>query len=108
MRQGGSVPFLITKMRQNSIDDVLVLDTRNHFDRPAAATADLDIDVEYALEPLCPGGDAESMAACCSAAVRPSESAPRFLPFPRLAGVTSPRQRWLGRAAQAPEHLGTA
>ena len=44
MRQGGSVPFLITKMRQNSIDDVLVLDTRNHFDRPAAATADLNID----------------------------------------------------------------
>ena len=42
-------------MSQNLVYDVLVLNTRNDLNRPAAPTADLDIDVEDALEPLSPG-----------------------------------------------------
>ena len=60
MGQGGGVLFLSLKMSQNSADglarfvgyDVLVRNTCNHFDGPAAATADLDIDVEHRLDPL--------------------------------------------------------
>ena len=55
MGQGGGTLFLIAQMSQNSIDDVLVLNTRNDLDRPAAPTADLNIDVEDTLESLCPG-----------------------------------------------------
>jgi hypothetical protein len=38
-------------MSQNCVDDVLVLNTSNDFDGAAAATADLNIDVEHTLEP---------------------------------------------------------
>lgn len=55
MGQGGGALFLVAQMSQNSADDVLVLNTSNDFDGPAAATADLNIDVEHTLEPLCPG-----------------------------------------------------
>ena len=40
---------------QDPVDDLLVLDTRNDLDRPAAPTANLDIDVEDALESRAPG-----------------------------------------------------
>ena len=55
MGQGGGTLFLITQMGQNTIDNVLVLNARNHPDRSTALTANLYIDTEYALEPLGPG-----------------------------------------------------
>ena len=55
MWQGGGVLFLRVQMSQNSIDDVLVLDTSDDSDRSAAAGADLDVYIEYALESLSPG-----------------------------------------------------
>ena len=55
MWQGGGVLFLALKMSQNSIDDVLVFDARDNSDRSTAATTNLYIDTEYALEPLGPG-----------------------------------------------------
>jgi hypothetical protein len=47
-------------MSQNSIDDVLVLDTPvrrigDDSDRSTTAAADFDVDIEHALESLSPG-----------------------------------------------------
>lgn len=42
-------------MSQDPVDDVLILNARDGFDGPSAPTANLDIDTEYALEPLNPG-----------------------------------------------------
>jgi hypothetical protein len=50
--QDGGALFPIVQMSQNSIDDVLVLDTRDDFDRSTAAAADFDVYVEYSLESL--------------------------------------------------------
>ena len=47
--------FLFAKMSQDSVDDVLVLDTCDDSDRSAAAAADFDVYVEYSLESLSPG-----------------------------------------------------
>ena len=47
--------FLFAKMSQDSIDNVLVLNTGDDFDGPTAMAANLDIDIEYALESLGPG-----------------------------------------------------
>ena len=55
MWQGRGVLFLSLKMSQNSIDDSLLLDTGDDSDRSAAAGADLDVYIEYALESLSPG-----------------------------------------------------
>ena len=55
MWQGGGVLFLSLKVSQNSIDDVLVLDTSDDSDRSAAAAADFNVDIEYSLESLGPG-----------------------------------------------------
>ena len=54
MWQGGGVLLLSLKMSQNSIDDILLLDTGDDSDRSAAAGADLDVYIEHALEPLSP------------------------------------------------------
>ena len=43
MGQDGGALFLIVQMSQNSIDDVLVLDTRDDSDRSTAAAADFDV-----------------------------------------------------------------
>ena len=53
--QGGGVLFLFLKMSQNSMDDILLLKTADDLCCPAAAGADLDVYIEYALEPLSPG-----------------------------------------------------
>jgi hypothetical protein len=53
--QGGGVLFLSLKVSQNSIDDVLVLDTSDDSDRSTTAAADFDVYVEYSLESLSPG-----------------------------------------------------
>ena len=42
--QGGNVLFPIAKMSEDSINDFLILYASNDPDRPATATADLDID----------------------------------------------------------------
>jgi len=42
-------------MSQDSIDNVLVLNTGDDFYRSTAMTANLDIDIEYSLESLGPG-----------------------------------------------------
>ena len=64
MGQGGGALFLLAKMGQNSIDDVLVLDTCNDSRRSAAPTANLDIDVEYAFKPLRPGPSSMALGRC--------------------------------------------
>ena len=51
----GGVQFLIVKMSQNSIDDVLIFNAGDDLYRSAAPTANFYIDTEYALEPLSPG-----------------------------------------------------
>ncbi len=55
VRQGGGALFLIAQMREDSVDDVLVFDTGDDPDRSTAATANLNVDIEYALESLGPG-----------------------------------------------------
>ena len=52
MGQGGGALFLLAKMGQNSIDEVLVLDTYNDSRRSTTATANFNIDIEYSLESL--------------------------------------------------------
>ena len=46
--------LLLTKMGQDLVDDVLVLDASDDFDRSAAAAADFDFCIEYSLESLSP------------------------------------------------------
>ena len=55
MGQGGGALFRLAKMGQNSIDDVLVLNTSDDSDRSVAAAADFNVDIEYSLESLGPG-----------------------------------------------------
>ena len=64
MWQGGGVLFLSLKVSQNSIDDVLVLDTSDDSDRSAAAAADFDVYIEYSLEPLSPGHGGMTLGGC--------------------------------------------
>ena len=49
--------LLFAKMRQDAIDNVLVLNTGDDFDGPTTAIANfnIDIDIEDALESLGPG-----------------------------------------------------
>jgi len=91
-------------MSQCSVDDVLLLDATvrrsdGDFDRPTAATAYLDVDIEHALESLLPRVWAQVTAAWHSAGVLTTAFVPVLSALPRLAGVTSKRQRWLGDRA---------
>ena len=57
--QGGGTLFLIAKMSQDSIDDVLVLNAAvrridDDSDRPTAAAANLDVDAEHTFQALSP------------------------------------------------------
>ena len=47
--------FLLAKMGQDPVDNVLVLNACDDPDRPAAASANFNVDIEYALESLGPG-----------------------------------------------------
>ena len=47
--------FLLSKMCQDSVDDVLILNASDDFGGPTAATTNFNIDIEYALESLGPG-----------------------------------------------------
>jgi hypothetical protein len=47
--------FFLAKMSQNPVDNVLVLNASDDFDGPTAMTANLDIDIEYALQSVGPG-----------------------------------------------------
>ena len=46
--------FLLSKICQDSVDDVLILNASDDFGGPTAATTNFNIDIEYALEPLGP------------------------------------------------------
>ena len=46
--------FLLSKICQDSVDDVLILNASDDFDVPATATTNFNIDIEYALESLGP------------------------------------------------------
>lgn len=54
-REGRDTLFLLAKMSQYPVNDVLILDAGDDFYRPAAAAADFDVYVEDSLEPLSPG-----------------------------------------------------
>ncbi len=47
MWQGGGVLFLIAKVSQYLVYDVLVFDASDHPQRTTAAAADLDVDTEH-------------------------------------------------------------
>ena len=47
--------LLFAKMRQDAIDNVLVLNTGDDFDGPTKAIANVSVDIEYSLESLGPG-----------------------------------------------------
>ena len=47
--------FLLAKMSQDPVDDVLVLNACDDPDRTTAASANLDVYIEHALESLGPG-----------------------------------------------------
>ena len=55
MWQSGGVLFLLAKMSQDPVDDVLLFNASDDFGRPTAATANLNLDIEYPLESLGPG-----------------------------------------------------
>ena len=46
---GRGVLFLLAKMSQDPVDDVLILNASDDFYRPAAVAADFDVYVEYSL-----------------------------------------------------------
>ena len=52
---GRDVLFLIAKMNQDPVDDVLILNAGDGFDGSTAAAANLDINVECPLQTLRPG-----------------------------------------------------
>ena len=47
--------FLLAKMSQDPVDDVLLLDASDNSDSTSAATANLNVDIEHTLESLGPG-----------------------------------------------------
>ena len=47
--------MLLARMSQDSVDNVPVLNTGDDLYRSTAMSANLDIDIEYSLEPLGPG-----------------------------------------------------
>ena len=49
MRQGGGVMLLSLKMSQNSIDDVLVLNASDDFQRPTTPATGLYVNIENLL-----------------------------------------------------------
>ena len=56
--------FLLAKMSQDLVDDVLLLDASDDFDRPTAATVSLHVDIEHALESLGPGHSSMALGRC--------------------------------------------
>ena len=52
---GRGVLFLLAKMSQDSVDDVLIFNASDDFQRPATATAELNIDGKNAFQALGPG-----------------------------------------------------
>jgi hypothetical protein len=62
--QSGGVVFLALKMSQDPVDGVLLLDASDDFDRPAAATTNCNVDIEYALESLGPSHSSMALGRC--------------------------------------------
>jgi hypothetical protein len=50
-------------MSQNPVEDVLVLNTSNDLDRPAASTAYFNFDIEHSLKSLGPGNRGMALSA---------------------------------------------
>ena len=66
---GRDILFLLAKMSQDLVDDVLLLNATvrridDDFDSPPAATANLDVDFEHALESLGPGHSRMALGRC--------------------------------------------
>ncbi len=76
------------------LDNYRIFNAGDHFDRTAAGTARLNVDIEHPLETL----GLKLMAARRSGGVRScaSSGALGLLPLPRLAGVTCTRYLLLG------------
>ena len=51
-------------MSQDPVDGVLLLDASDDFDRPTAATANLNVDIEYGLESLGPSHSSMALGRC--------------------------------------------
>ena len=69
MWQSGGVLFLALKMSQDPVDGVLLLNATvrrsdDDFDRPTAATANLNVDIEHALESLGPSHSSMALGRC--------------------------------------------
>ncbi len=80
-------------MGEDLLDDQRIFDAGDDLDGTAAAVADSDVDIEYALQAL----SLRLMAARRSAGVVSGASAVRaLLPLPRLEGVTRARCALLG------------
>ncbi len=61
---GRDILFLLAKMSQDPVDDVLLLDASDDFDSPPAATANLNVDIEHTLESLGPGHSSMALGRC--------------------------------------------
>ena len=85
----GTSCSLLAKMSQDPVDDVLLLDASDDFDSPPAATAQTSMSILNTRLSRW----AQVIAAWHSAGVLTTAFAPVLSALPRLAGVTSPRQR---------------
>ena len=56
--------FLALKMSQDPVYGVLLLDASDDFDRTTAATANLNVDIEHALESLGPSHSSMALGRC--------------------------------------------
>jgi hypothetical protein len=82
-------------MGQDPVDDVLILNASDDFQRPATPATMSILKTRFRR---C----AQDIATCRSAGERTSVLAIRFTPLPRLAGVTSPRHRYLTAGRDRP------
>lgn len=74
-------------MSQDTVDDVLILNTGDDFDGSTAATANLNVDIEHApvTTRLLPRAWAQILAAWHSAGVLTTAFAPVLSALPRVA-----------------------
>ena len=94
-------------MCQDPVDDVLILNATirrsdDDFSGPTAAITNFNIDADGRPIDTRLSRWAQDIATCRSAGERTSVLAIRFTPLPRLAGVTSPRHRYLTAGRDRP------
>ena len=83
--------LLLAKMGQDPVDDVLVLDASDDFDRSAAAAADFDFYIEYSLESLSPSHSGMALGGGASFCV-----GDRLDAFPTLRSCDQPTTEVVG------------